>query len=55
MPVSPYAAELAGGDPARLPAVREGRAGVQDAGSQLVSAGTRAPLDLGVDPGLPVD
>jgi len=35
--VSPYAVALAGGDPGALPAVREGRAGVQDAGSQLVA------------------
>jgi 16S rRNA (cytosine967-C5)-methyltransferase len=34
---SPYAAVLAGGDPYDLPAVREGRAGVQDEGSQLVA------------------
>jgi 16S rRNA (cytosine967-C5)-methyltransferase len=45
-PVSPYAAELAGGDPAGVPAVREGRAGVQDAGSQLVALTLAAtPLD----------
>ncbi|RNM11043.1 RsmB/NOP family class I SAM-dependent RNA methyltransferase [Nocardioides pocheonensis] len=35
--VSPYAVALAGGDPGALAAVREGRAGVQDAGSQLVA------------------
>jgi 16S rRNA (cytosine967-C5)-methyltransferase len=35
--VSPYAVALAGGDPGDLTAVREGRAGVQDAGSQLVA------------------
>jgi 16S rRNA (cytosine967-C5)-methyltransferase len=34
---SPYAVTLAGGDPAELPAVAEGRAGVQDEGSQLVA------------------
>jgi 16S rRNA (cytosine967-C5)-methyltransferase len=35
-PWSPYAVRLAsGGDPGRLPAVRSGRAGVQDEGSQL--------------------
>ncbi|KRV50729.1 rRNA cytosine-C5-methyltransferase [Wenjunlia vitaminophila] len=35
---SPRAVRLAaGGDPAELPAVREGRAGVQDEGSQLVA------------------
>lgn len=36
-PRSPYAVELAEGDPASVPAVAEGRAGVQDEGSQLVS------------------
>jgi 16S rRNA (cytosine967-C5)-methyltransferase len=42
---SPYAVELAGGDPAGIPAVAEGRAGVQDEGSQLVAlAMTEAPL-----------
>jgi 16S rRNA (cytosine967-C5)-methyltransferase len=34
---SPYAA-VASGDPGALPAVRDGRAGVQDEGSQLVAA-----------------
>jgi 16S rRNA (cytosine967-C5)-methyltransferase len=34
---SPYAVTLAGGDPATVPAVAEGRAGVQDEGSQLVA------------------
>jgi 16S rRNA (cytosine967-C5)-methyltransferase len=34
---SPYAARWGGGDPGSLPAVREGRAGVQDEGSQLVA------------------
>lgn len=34
---SPYAATLPGGDPADLPPIREGRAGVQDEGSQLVT------------------
>jgi 16S rRNA (cytosine967-C5)-methyltransferase len=34
---SPYAVELPGGDPAAIPAVAEGRAGVQDEGSQLVA------------------
>ena len=43
---SPHAAVLAGGDPAGLPAVREGRAGVQDEGSQLVAlAFAAAPLE----------
>ncbi|HEX5918279.1 MAG TPA: transcription antitermination factor NusB [Nocardioides sp.] len=34
---SPYAVTMAGGDPAAVPAVGEGRAGVQDEGSQLVA------------------
>lgn len=43
---SPYAAYLAGGDPGALDPVREGRAGVQDEGSQLVAnALATAPLD----------
>jgi 16S rRNA (cytosine967-C5)-methyltransferase len=43
---SPLAVELDGGDPGEVPAVRQGRAGVQDAGSQLVAlALTRAALD----------
>jgi 16S rRNA (cytosine967-C5)-methyltransferase len=35
---SPYAVRLAGGDPGALPAVRDGSAGVQDEGSQLMVA-----------------
>ncbi|PKW06558.1 16S rRNA (cytosine967-C5)-methyltransferase [Streptomyces sp. 1222.5] len=44
---SPYAVRLAeGGEPAAVDAVREGRAGVQDEGSQLVAlALANAPLD----------
>jgi 16S rRNA (cytosine967-C5)-methyltransferase len=43
---SPYGAYLAEGDPAAVPAVAEGRAGVQDEASQLVAVAlTRAPLD----------
>ena len=43
---SPYAAVLDGGDPAALPAVRDGRAGVQDEGSQLVAlALADAPIE----------
>ncbi|HYH34609.1 MAG TPA: transcription antitermination factor NusB [Nocardioides sp.] len=34
---SPYGVVLAGGDPGAVPAVAEGRAGVQDEGSQLVA------------------
>lgn len=46
-PWSPYAVRLdAGGDPGALPAVRDGRAQVQDEGSQLVAlALAGAPLD----------
>ncbi|RFU22697.1 RsmB/NOP family class I SAM-dependent RNA methyltransferase [Geodermatophilus marinus] len=45
-PWSPYAVRLAGGDPARVPAVRSGRAAVQDEGSQLAALLlSRAPLD----------
>ena len=44
-PYSPYGVVLDGGDPARIPAVAEGRAGVQDEGSQLVAlALAAAPL-----------
>jgi 16S rRNA (cytosine967-C5)-methyltransferase len=44
---SPYALRLAeGGDPAAVEAVREGRAGVQDEGSQLVAAAlAAAPIE----------
>ncbi len=43
---SPYAVELPGGDPRDVPAVAEGRAGVQDEGSQLVALGlARAEVD----------
>jgi 16S rRNA (cytosine967-C5)-methyltransferase len=45
-PWSPYAVRLHGGDPGRLPAVRDGAAAVQDEGSQLAAlALARAPLD----------
>ncbi len=44
-PFSPYGVRLAGGDPGSVPAVAEGRAGVQDEGSQLVAVGlAEAPL-----------
>jgi 16S rRNA (cytosine967-C5)-methyltransferase len=43
--LSPYAVVLDSGDPAAVPAVAEGRAGVQDEGSQLVAlAAAEAPL-----------
>ena len=45
-PYSPYGAALDGGDPGAVPAVAEGRAGVQDEGSQLVAiALAQAPVD----------
>jgi len=44
--LAPTAVVLAGGDPAALPGVRDGRAGVQDEGSQLVAlALTEVTLD----------
>ena len=44
-PWSPYGTILEGGDPGAIPAVAEGRAGVQDEGSQLVAmALAAAPL-----------
>jgi 16S rRNA (cytosine967-C5)-methyltransferase len=44
--LSPLGVTLDGGDPGEVPAVRDGRAGVQDAGSQLVAiALTRAGVD----------
>jgi 16S rRNA (cytosine967-C5)-methyltransferase len=39
---SPYAVELAGGDPGAVEAVAAGRAGVQDEGSQLMAIGLAA-------------
>jgi 16S rRNA (cytosine967-C5)-methyltransferase len=43
---SPHGVVLDGGDPAAIPAVAEGRAGVQDEGSQLVAlAMAEAPLE----------
>lgn len=43
---SPYAYTLEGGDPGAIPAIAEGRAGVQDEGSQRVAlALTEAPLE----------
>jgi 16S rRNA (cytosine967-C5)-methyltransferase len=44
--ISPLAAVMDSGDPGEVPAVRDGRAGVQDAGSQLVAlALSRATVD----------
>lgn len=57
---SPYAAHLRSGDPGQIEAIRQGRAGVQDEGSQLVAmalaaAGMTGPdahwLDLCAGPG----
>jgi 16S rRNA (cytosine967-C5)-methyltransferase len=60
---SPWAARWLAGDPGRVPAVREGRAGIQDEGSQLVAlalaragvhgspAGAERWLDLCAGPG----
>ena len=59
-PYSPHGAVLAGGNPSAVPAVAEGRAGVQDEGSQLVAlvlsaaeldGPDRAWLDLCAGPG----
>jgi 16S rRNA (cytosine967-C5)-methyltransferase len=49
LPVSPFAVAHSGGDPADVPAIREGRAGVQDAGSQLVAIATAAAALDGTD------
>lgn len=44
--MSPYAVTMSGGDPGGVRAVAEGRAGVQDEGSQLVAlASAAAPVD----------
>ncbi|HEY0950948.1 RsmB/NOP family class I SAM-dependent RNA methyltransferase [Nocardioides sp.] len=48
-PFSPYGVVLAGGDPGEIPAVAEGRAGVQDEGSQLVAASLAAASVEGPD------
>jgi 16S rRNA (cytosine967-C5)-methyltransferase len=57
---SPYAVRLREGDPGNIPAVRDGRAGVQDEGSQLVALALaaaeldgpdRAWVDLCAGPG----
>ncbi len=46
---SPYAAVLPAGDPGRLPAVRDGSAGVQDEGSQLVALALAGASVVGRD------
>jgi 16S rRNA (cytosine967-C5)-methyltransferase len=48
-PFSPYGVVSAGGDPAGVPAVAEGRAGVQDEGSQLVAVALAAAALAGPD------
>jgi len=59
-PLSPYGVVSEGGDPAAIPAVAQGRAGVQDEGSQLVALALAAAsvdgddarwLDLCAGPG----
>lgn len=49
MPISPLAVALPGGDPGGIAAVREGRAAVQDAGSQLVALGLARASVSGID------
>ena len=46
---SPYAVTLPSGDPAQIAAVRQGRAGVQDEGSQLVALALAEALTQGRD------
>jgi len=48
-PWTTTALRLAGGDPAALPSVRSGRAGVQDEGSQLVTLAAAAAARLGTN------
>jgi 16S rRNA (cytosine967-C5)-methyltransferase len=47
-PYSPWGAVLPSGDPAAVPAVAEGRAGVQDEGSQLMAAALAAAVPQSV-------
>ncbi len=47
--ISPLAAVMDSGDPGEIPAVRDGRAGVQDAGSQLVALALARALVEGRD------
>jgi 16S rRNA (cytosine967-C5)-methyltransferase len=46
---SPYAVSLPGGDPGHLPAIRAGRAGVQDEGSQLAAIALARAVVVGRD------
>lgn len=52
---SPYSVRLRGGDPGRLRAVADGRAAVQDEGSQLVALSLLRGSTVGPDRGLVVD
>lgn len=47
--ISPCAVVLTGGDPGRIPAVRDSRAGVEDEGSQLVALMVSEPAIAGRD------
>lgn len=47
--LSPYGVVLPGGDPGQVPAVADGRAGVQDEGSQLVAIAAAAAPVAGPD------
>ena len=50
-PYSPFGAVLSSGDPAAVPAVADGRAGVQDEGSQLVATALAGAVVDGRDEG----
>src|SRR5262249_46975171 len=50
-PYSPYGVVSSGGSPSEVPAVAEGRAGVQDEGSQLVAHGPAVARLGGAAPG----
>jgi 16S rRNA (cytosine967-C5)-methyltransferase len=52
--LSPFGATLASGDPGAIPAVREGRAAVQDEGSQLVVLALASAEVVPARPGKPV-
>jgi 16S rRNA (cytosine967-C5)-methyltransferase len=53
--LSPFGATLSSGDPGAIPAVREGRAAVQDEGSQLVVLALASAEVLPATPGKPAD
>ena len=52
---SPFSVVLGGGDPGLLPAIRSGRAAVQDEGSQLVALALARTPTAGDDSGVTVD